>query len=106
RQLVRQGQKLLTGHWVFPEATKHATRHQVRIVLVYAARRHAMMRRLDDHTDAVRLEDVVDGIGYLRRHLLLDLQSLRIGFNDTRKLGDADDPARRHIGDPCAADDW
>jgi len=46
---------------------------QIGVRLVYAARRHAVVRRLDDDTDATRLEHVVHGIGDLRCELFLDL---------------------------------
>jgi hypothetical protein len=29
---------------------------------VHAARRHAVVRRLDNHADALRFQDVIDGV--------------------------------------------
>ena len=76
--------------------TRHSG-HWVRAGLVYAARGHAVMRRLDDHANALRLEHIVDGIGDLRRHLFLDLRALRIR-PPPGQLGDADHAAVSNIG--------
>ena len=72
---------------------------------MHAARRHAVMRRLDDDADALRLEDVIDGVGDLRRHLFLDLQTLGIDVDDARQLADADHAAVGNVGHPGLADD-
>lgn len=75
-------------------------------MLVYAARRHAMVRRLDDDADASGLENVLNRIGNLCGHLFLDLKTLGVDVNHARELADADDPTTRYISDPGSADDW
>ena len=73
--------------------------------LVHAARRHAVVDRLDDDADAVRLEHLVDRIGDLRGELLLDLQAPGIDLDHARELADADHAAARNIGHAGVADD-
>ena len=70
-----------------------------------AARRHALMRRLDHHGDALGLQNMLDAIGDLRAHLLLHLQAARIGIHHAGELGDADHLAVRQIADMGAPDD-
>ena len=72
---VRSGghaEEFLAGQRVVAEAAQHAAGDQVGAGLVHAAGSHAMMHRLDDHADALRLEDVIYGIGNLRRHYFPD----------------------------------
>ena len=57
------------------------------------------------HADTLGLQHVVDRVGDLRRHLLLDLQPLGVRLDDARELGDADDAPVGDIGDPGAPDD-
>ena len=54
--------------------------------LVHAARGHALVRRLDDHGDAARLQHLLQRVGDLRRQLLLDLQALGIDLDHAREL--------------------
>jgi len=77
----RHAKKLLARQEVVAETTQHAAGDEIRPRLVYAAGGHAMMRRLDDHANPLRLEDIVDGVGDLRRHLFLDLQPLGINVH-------------------------
>ena len=60
---------------------------------------------LNHDGNALWLQHLIDGVGDLRRHARLDLQSPRIGFHDARELGNSDDASVGHIGDPDAADD-
>jgi len=73
--------------------------------LMHAARRHALVRRLDDDRDALRLQHLLQRVRDLHRHLLLDLQALRIDVDEPRELRDADDAMARQVGDVRAADD-
>ena len=83
----RHAQKLLPRRRIVAEAAEHAARHEVGAVLVHAARRHAVVRGLDDDADPLRLEHVVDRVGDLRRQLLLDLQPpFGIDLDDAREL--------------------
>jgi len=70
---------------------------------VHAARGHALVRRLNHHRDAARLQHLQDRVGDLRRQLLLDLEALRISLHHPRQLADADDAAMRQVGDMRAA---
>jgi len=63
------------------------------------------MRRFDHYRDALRLEHLVERIGDLRRHLLLDLQPLGVDLDKPRQLRDADHPIVRQVGDVDLADD-
>jgi hypothetical protein len=68
------------------EAAQHAAGNQVRTGLVYAAGGHAVMSCLDDYANTLRLDDIVDGVGDLRRHLFLDLQALGINIYHPGRL--------------------
>lgn len=81
---------------IVAEAAQHAARGQIHVRLVHAPRGHAVMRRLYDHADALRLEDLVDRFGNLGGHLLLNLQPLGINLNDACELADADHAAPDH----------
>src|SRR5262249_43826134 len=72
RSSIDHRENLLSRQRIVAQATQHAARDQVGVRLVDATRGHAMMRRLDDDADALRLENIVDGVGDLGRHLLLD----------------------------------
>jgi hypothetical protein len=48
--------KILTGQRVVAKAAQHAAGHEV-----HAARRHAVVRCLDNHADALRFQDIIDG---------------------------------------------
>jgi hypothetical protein len=58
----RHAKEFLAGQGVVAEAAQHAAGDQVGAGLVYAAGGHAVMRRLDDHANALRLEDIVDAL--------------------------------------------
>jgi hypothetical protein len=87
------------------EAAQHAAGNQVRTGLVYAAGGHAVMCCLDDYANTLRLEDIVDGVGDLRRHLFLDLQALGIDIYHPGQLGNADHAAIWNMGHPGPPDD-
>ncbi|KGD49388.1 hypothetical protein DP43_3672 [Burkholderia pseudomallei] len=70
-----------------------------------AARRDALVRRFENHADALRLQHVEQRIGDLHRHLFLDLQALRERIDEARELRDAHDAMVRQICDVRAADD-
>jgi hypothetical protein len=72
---------------------------------VHAARGHALVAGIDHHRDAARLQHLLQGVGDLRRHLLLDLQPLGIAVEQPRQLADPDHAMVRQIGDVRAADD-
>src|SRR3954454_2493103 len=53
---VGHAEEFVTRGRVVAETTQHAAGDQVGAGLVDTPRRHAVMRRLDDHADALRLE--------------------------------------------------
>src|SRR5271157_1360738 len=80
-------------------------RHHHYTGLVHAAGRHALMCRLDDHGNTLGLQHLVESIGNLRGHLLLDLQALGVDVDEPCEFRDADDPFVRQVGDMHLADD-
>jgi hypothetical protein len=62
----RHTKAFLASQLVVAAATQHAAGDKVRASLVYTTSGHAMMRCLDDHANARRLEHVIDGVGDLR----------------------------------------
>ena len=66
-------QELLPRRGIVAETAKHAARYEISTRLADTSRSHAVMCRLDDDADAVRLQDIIDRIRDLRRQTLLDL---------------------------------
>jgi len=66
-----------------------------RPMFVDAARRHAVMYRLDHHPDANWPQRVMDCVGDLRCHFFLALEPLRERFDDAAQLRDPCDFVRR-----------
>jgi hypothetical protein len=64
-------------------------------MFVDAARRHAVMYRLDHHPDANWPQRVMDCVGDLRCHFFLALEPLRERFDDAAQLLDPYDFVRR-----------
>src|SRR5882724_6173039 len=75
------GEKLAPRRRVVEEGAEHGARHHADPRLVDAARRHALMRRLDDDGNALGLQDLAQRVGDLRRHFLLDLEALGIDLD-------------------------
>src|SRR5579859_3699763 len=98
-------EELAARDLVGAEVAQHGRRHHRNSGLVHAARRHALMRRLDDDGNASRLQNVLDGVGDLRVHFLLHLEPARIRLDDARKLGNADHAVGGKIADMGAPDD-
>jgi hypothetical protein len=63
------------------------------------------MAGVDHHRNATRLQHLLQGVGDLRSHLLLDLQALGIAIEQPRQLADPDHAVMRQIGDMRAPDD-
>ena len=63
------------------EAADQLASDEISVVLVHAARREALVGCLDYNADAVWLKRVMDRIGNLRSHSLLNLQALGIYLN-------------------------
>ena len=98
-------QELAPCSLVVAESTQHSARRHHHARLVHATGRHALVRRLDNYRNALRLEDFVDGIGDLRCHLFLDLQAPGVDVDNARELADAHDTVVRQVGDVCPAYD-
>lgn len=103
--LYDEREKFLPRDRIVTEAAEHTAGHRVGVVLTDAAGRHAVVGRLEHDADALRPQHVLNGIGDLRRHLLLDLEPFGVSFDHACQLGDADDTPGRHIGHPGTADD-
>src|SRR5512139_3338966 len=99
------GQEFASCLAIIAEGTQHAAGHHGDIGLVDAAGGHALVRRLDDDGDAARLQDFLQGVGDLRRELLLDLQAEGEGVDHAGELADADDAVVRQVADMDPADD-
>src|SRR4051812_39629562 len=102
---IECGQEFLPRLRLTPKHPEHAAGHETRGGLVDAARRHTAVRRLDHHGDALRLQHLVQAVRDLSREAFLDLQPLRIGFDQTRELGNAHHAVARQIADVRTADD-
>src|SRR5216683_8428792 len=79
-------QHLASGRRIGAKDAEHPARHHADPGLVDAAGGHALMRRLDDHRDALGLQYLIERVGDLRRHLFLNLQALGIDFDEPRQL--------------------
>ncbi len=90
---------------IVPKRAEHSACHQIRAGLVHAASRHAEVFGLEHHGNAFRIQDFLNRVGDLGRHLFLNLEALGVSIDNPRELRDADDAAARNIGDPGAADD-
>jgi hypothetical protein len=82
-------EEFLTSQRVVAKAAQPATAHEIAVRLVHAARRHAVMRRLDNYADALRFQDVIDRVGNLRGHLFLNLQAPGIDVDHRQLLARA-----------------
>jgi hypothetical protein len=65
--------ELLPRRRIIAETAKHSTCYEVGAGFVHASCRHAVMGCLDDHTDSVWLEYLVDHVGDLRCQSFLNL---------------------------------
>src|SRR5262245_25039532 len=63
--------------------------------LLHPAQRHAHVLSLDHHRHAARGQDLLDGGGDLRGHMLLRLQPARVDVDETGKLGKSHHPVHR-----------
>src|SRR5689334_11237685 len=88
----QRGQKLLSRRRVVPKGPEHAARHHRNPVLAYSTARYAGVRGFDDHPNAARVQDLVDGVGDLRRQPLLHLKTAGEGVDNPRELRDAYNP--------------
>ena len=86
------------------ELTEQLTGNHRNPMLANATCRHALMFAFDDYADSLRPEDVLNTVGNLCRHGLLDLQAPGEGLDDSCKLADADDLSVRKVTDMGLAD--
>src|SRR4051794_24790668 len=101
----RHAQEFLAGQGIVAKTSQHPAGDEVGAGLVYAAGGHAVMHSLDNHADALRLENVVDRVGDLRGHLFLDLQAPGVDVHHAGQLGDADHAAVWNVSNPGPPDD-
>ena len=86
-----EGKKFAPGLRVGPKRSQHAARHHHDTLFLDASCRHTMMRRLDHNADAAGMDDLIQRVGDLRSHFLLDLQTSCINIHDARQFADPDD---------------
>src|SRR5689334_6391254 len=76
------------------------------MLLFDATHHHAKMSCFHDNADALRLDDALNGLGDLRRHSLLHLETPGEYLDETRQFTEADDLAVRDICDVHFAEEW
>src|SRR5262249_5911030 len=86
RSLPNQRQELLASLFLIAEAAKHRRGHGGRMLFFHAAHHHAKMPCLDDYADSLRLDNLLDSLGNLRREALLNLQAAGKDFNQARNF--------------------
>ena len=69
------------------------------MLLFHAAHHHAQMAGLDDDSDALGFDRVLDGLGNLRGEPFLNLQAAGEGFDEARYFAQADYFSVWDIGD-------
>src|SRR5215471_4074360 len=69
-----QRQKFVAGLFVVTESPQHGAGDRRTVLFFHTAHLHAKMARFDDHADALRRDLLLDGLGDLAGHALLDLQ--------------------------------
>src|SRR5580700_10239492 len=92
---------------VVAEETSYRRGHGEGARLLDAAHGHAQVLGLDDDEDAPRREDLLDGVGDLGRHALLDLEAAGVAVDEAGELGEAGDAAvlGRDVRDVGAAEE-
>ena len=78
RTRVNHRHQFLPGDWIVTKTSKQPAGDKIRALLVDATVSHAVMCRLDHHTSALRLQNMLDAIGDLRCQAFLNLQPLGI----------------------------
>src|SRR5262245_58385696 len=94
-----RAQELLAGLRLVAERADHPAGDHTDVVLMYAAGGHAAVGGFDHHGDTLRIQRPIQCAGDLGRHPLLNLEPLRIDFNQARELGNPHNPVARQIGD-------
>src|SRR5580698_7018540 len=102
---IDERQELLPGLRLVAKYAQHPAGDEVRAALADAAIDHAMMRRLDDHRNSARLQNLFNRVGDLGRQALLNLEPLGEDLDHARELGDSHHPLVRNVPDPHTPDD-
>src|SRR6266849_3860984 len=95
--LPHQGQKLIARLLVFPERSQHRAGHRLPMLLLHPAHLHAQVPRLNDHSDSLRRDFVLESARDLAGHALLNLQSPRVHVHQPRHLAQANHLLARQI---------
>src|SRR5262249_34296762 len=95
--LPDEGEELLPGFLLVTEAAEHGRSDCCRVLLLNAAHHHAEMPRLDNHADTLRLDDLLDRLGALRRQTLLNVEYARTDFKQPWNFAQAYDFAGRNV---------
>ena len=90
--------KLSAGSCVITKYPKHAACHHLDVGFIDTASSHALVLALDDNGNSARLQYLVNTIGNLCGQLLLNLQSFRVGLDNSNQLTNTDDFRAWNIG--------
>ncbi|CEI19623.1 hypothetical protein PAMH19_5013 [Pseudomonas aeruginosa] len=100
-----QAEEFAAGGGVVAEFAEHHRSDHGRVLLFHAAHHHAHVLGLDHHRDAEGAGDLLDRLGDLPAHVLLDLQAAGVHVDDPRDLRQAEHLAVRDIGHVGLADE-
>src|SRR2546426_11394875 len=76
--VTHQRQKLVASLLAAPEGAEHRAGSGPGVLLFHAPHHHAKMPRFADHTHTHRVEHFLNGLRYLLREPLLNLQAPRV----------------------------
>src|SRR5690242_11977028 len=91
--LADERQELFPRFFAVAEAAQHGRRDRRRMLLLHAPHHHAQVASLNDHTDALRLDGVLNCFRDLRGQPLLHLQPAGKHFHQTWQLAQPDNLA-------------
>src|SRR5450759_2846204 len=92
--------------WVGAEASQHAGRDRLAVLLLHTTHHHAEMGSRGDHGNALRSTRLVERFRDLYRQSLLRLQAPAEDLDQTGKLAETDDPTIGNVGDVRLAEEW
>src|SRR5581483_3562782 len=96
---ANEREELLAGLLLLAEDAEHGGGDGGGVLLFHAAHHHAEVTRLNDHADALRLDDPLDGLGDLGGKAFLHLQASREDVHQSGELAEANHFAARNVGD-------
>src|ERR1035437_2067405 len=97
--MIHQGKELVPRFLAVAEGAQHGAGHGAGVLLFHAAHHHAEMTGFADYAHAHRVDNLLDGLCYLLRQTLLNLQAPRKDVDDARNLAKADHLGFGKVGD-------